>query len=209
MYLRDTIVVDMRLLGCGDILRAYRLYRVYHTCGALSREFFYRLAVGLYPMFFIRKLRLALVVYSGFTRGEYHIVCVDFICSLRGHQRTKEKDSAEPLSSILWTPPPHPGGIRCGGAYLLTRAYRDIGFRYPVQVAYPQFRILFGCLCSALYRSRFSWVVGRVSFVFHYWGIGCSCLRLRGVLLWSIVGFALTAIGAFVWVETVRDKLYR
>ena len=40
MYLRDTIVVDMRLLGCGDMLRAYRLYRVYHTCGALSREFF-------------------------------------------------------------------------------------------------------------------------------------------------------------------------
>ena len=47
MYLRDTIAVDMRLLGCGDMLRAYRLYRVYHTCGALSREFFYRLAVGL------------------------------------------------------------------------------------------------------------------------------------------------------------------
>ena len=47
MYLRDTIAVDMRLLGCGDMLRAYRLYIVYHTCGALSREFFYRLAVGL------------------------------------------------------------------------------------------------------------------------------------------------------------------
>ena len=40
MYLRDTIAVDMRLLGYGDMLRAYRLYRVYHTCGALSREFF-------------------------------------------------------------------------------------------------------------------------------------------------------------------------
>ena len=40
MYLRDTIAVDMRLLGYGDMLRAYRLYIVYHTCGALSREFF-------------------------------------------------------------------------------------------------------------------------------------------------------------------------
>ena len=29
-------------------------------------------------------------------------------------------------------------------------------------------------------------------------GIDCSCLRLRGALLWSIVGFALTAIGAIV-----------
>ena len=29
-------------------------------------------------------------------------------------------------------------------------------------------------------------------------GIDRSCLRLRGVLLWSIVGFALTAIGAIV-----------
>ena len=29
-------------------------------------------------------------------------------------------------------------------------------------------------------------------------GRECSCLRLREVLLWSIVGFALTAIGSFV-----------
>ena len=29
-------------------------------------------------------------------------------------------------------------------------------------------------------------------------GTGRLSLRLRGVLLWSIVGFALTAIGAFV-----------
>ena len=38
-----------------------------------------------------------------------------------------------------------------------------------------------------LYRSFF--IIG---------GIGCSCLRLRGVLLCSFVGFALTAIGSFV-----------
>ena len=29
-------------------------------------------------------------------------------------------------------------------------------------------------------------------------GIGRLCLRLRVVLLWSFVGFALTAIGSFV-----------
>ena len=31
-------------------------------------------------------------------------------------------------------------------------------------------------------------------------GIGRSCLRLRWVLLWLFVGFALTAIGSFVWI---------
>ena len=41
--------------------------------------------------------------------------------------------------------------------------------------------------------------VGLVSFVFHWWWIDCSFLRLRNVLQWSIVGFALTAIGSFVW----------
>ena len=70
------------------------------------------------------------------------------------------------------TPLLTPGGVRCGGAYLLPRAYRDIGFQYPVQVAYLQFRILCSYLCSALYRSRFSRVVGLVSFVFHYWEVG-------------------------------------
>ena len=60
---------------------------------------------------------------------------------------------------------------------------RDIGIWYPVQVAYPQFRILYSYLCSGLGRSRFSWVVGLESFVFHYWGGDRSCLRLRGVLL--------------------------
>ena len=34
--------------------------------------------------------------------------------------------------------------------------------------------------------------------------IGCLCLRLRWVWLWSIVGFALTAIGSFVLVGNGR-----
>ena len=80
----------------------------------------------------LRKLRLALVVYSGFTRGRIPRHTCRFNCCLAAHQRTKEKDSAEPLSSILWTPPPHPGVIRCGGALLLPRAYRDIVSLYPV-----------------------------------------------------------------------------
>ena len=46
-------------------------------------------------------------------------------------------DSAEPLSSILWTPPPHPGDVRCGGALLLPRVYRDIGIQHPVLSLLP------------------------------------------------------------------------
>ena len=67
-----------------------------------------------------------------------------------------------------------------------------------MQVDNRQFRIWFGFLCSGYARSRFSRVVGLVSFVFHYWGDGRSYLRLRGVLLWIFVGFALTAIGSIV-----------
>ena len=38
-------------------------------------------------MFLYKESALFLGFYSGFTRGEYHIVCVDFICSLRGRKR--------------------------------------------------------------------------------------------------------------------------
>ena len=40
--------------------------------------------------------------------------------------------------------------------------------------------------------------VGFESHVFHWWWIDCSFLRLRGGLLWSFVGFALTAIGSIL-----------
>ena len=74
----------------------------------------------------------------------------------------------------------------------------DIGFRYPVQVVYPQFRIWFCYLCSALYRSRFSRVVGLISFVFHYWGDGSFVPAATCGFAFSFVGFALTAIGSIV-----------
>ena len=113
---------------------------------------------------------MAYIVCIGFLQcGIPHRTC-RFYCCLAAHQRTRKKDSAEPSFPILWTPPHPPGVIRCGGAFWLPRAYRDIGSLYPVQVAHPQFRMLFCCLCSALYRSRFSRVVWLVSFVFHYWG---------------------------------------
>ena len=46
------------------------------------------------------------------------------------------------------------------------------GFSQPVSgaIVTRQFRILCSYLCSGYNRSRFSRVVGLVSFVFHYWG---------------------------------------
>ena len=48
---------------------------------------------------------------------------------------------------------------------------------------------------------------GRTFFIIG--GIDCSFLRLREVLLWSIVGFALTAIGSFVFADNGTEYLYR
>ena len=121
-----------------------------------------------------------------------------FYCCLAAHQRTRKKDSAEPSFPILWTPPHPPGVIRCGGEMLAAAGLYQFRYLYSGAVVTPQFRIWFGCLCSVLYRSRFSRVVGLWSFVFHYWGIGRSYLRLLVVLQWSFVGFALTANGSFV-----------
>ena len=95
------------------------------------------------------------------------------------------------------TPLLTPGGSAAAG-HVCCRGLYQFRWLYSGAVVTRQVRILFGYLCSGWYRSRFSWVVGLWSFVFHYWGIGRSCLRLRDVLQWSFVGFALTAIGSFV-----------
>ena len=122
----------------------YLQYRLLMTC---SRRIFY--------VFIIRNLRLAVVAGFGFLQcGIPHRMC-RFHCCLAAHQRTKEKDSAEPSFPILWTPPHPPGEIRCGGALLLPRAYRDIVSRIPVQVAHPQFRIWFGCFVFGLWSFAF------------------------------------------------------
>ena len=65
-----------------------------------------------------------------------------------------------------------PRGYPLRRGILAAAVDRNLGFRYPVQVDNPQFRIWFGYLCSGCGRLRFSRVVGLVSFVFHYWGDG-------------------------------------
>ena len=78
---------------------------------------------------------------------------------------------------------------------------RDLGFRYPVKIAHPHFDISFGCFVFGLGLFAFQWIslgFGRTFFIIG--GMDCLFLRLRLVLLWSIVGFALTASGAIVFV---------
>ena len=90
---------------------------------------------------------MAVVVYIGFTHGEYHIVCVDFIFALRrtkGRRRWTVRSPSPPSSGLHLLTPGYP--LRRG--MTAAAADRDIGFRYPVQVANPHFDVTFGYLCS-------------------------------------------------------------
>ena len=120
---------------------------------------------------FIRNRRFAVVVYLGFTNGEYHIALVDFIVALRrtkGRGRRTLRSPPSPSSGLHLIHPGNP--LRRG--MTAAAVYTNLGIWYQVQVAYPQFRMLCSFLCLGLYRSRFSRVAQLVSFVFHYWGEG-------------------------------------
>ena len=144
--------------------------------------------------FIIRKRRLALDVCIGFLQcGIPHRMC-RFYCCLAAHQRTKEKDSAEPLSSILWTPPPHPGVSAAAGKCRLPRAWGNVGSCIPVQIAHPQFDVSFGGIVFGLGLFAFQSIslgFGRTFFIIG--GMDCTFLRLRGVLPWICVELPLTA----------------
>ena len=87
---------------------------------------------------------------------------------------------------------------------------RDLGFRYPVLSLLPSSE----CCAAICVRAGIARVsVGVLGLYRTFFIIGerdCSCLRLCGVLLWSIVGFALTAIVSFVLADTgMIYSLYR
>ena len=134
----------------------YLQYRLLMTCSRLISYVFYK------------ETALGFGFYSDFTSGEYHIALVDFIVALRrtkGRGRRTLRSPPSPSSGLHLI---HPGcPLRRGIS--AAAVDRDLVSLYPVQIAHPQFRMLFCCLCSALYRSRFSWVVGLWSHVFHYW----------------------------------------
>ena len=148
--------------------------------------------------FIIRKLRLAFVVYSNFTRGEYHVIRVDFIVALRrtkGRGRRTLRSPPSPSSGLHLI---HPGVSAAAGHYCCR------GF-IPIQVTVFRCKSLipsseFGlaiCVRAGIVRVSVG-LLGWYRTFFIIGGMGCLCLRLHGVLLWSFVGFALTAIGAFV-----------
>ena len=145
-------------------------------------------AFGLYPLLFYKESALFFGFYSGFTRGEYHIVCVDFIVALRrtkGRGRRTLRSPPSPSSGLHLI---HPGNPLRRGT-LAAAVDRDIGSCIPVQVVTPQFRMLFGCFVFGLGLFAFQSIsmgFGRTFFIGG--GMDCSFLRLRGVLLWSIVG---------------------
>ena len=135
-----------------------------------------------------------MVDYSGFTRGEYHIVCVDLSAPRGGGW--KETGDCDPLSLSNTSPDPFGGSaaaghICCRGGQGFSQLYSGAGRSSPV----PNFVQLsvFG-LRSLAFQSgcwamvvRFSLLVGR-SFV----PAATWCFAF------SFVGFALTAVGSLL-----------
>ena len=66
---------------------------------------------------------------------------------------------------------------------------RDIGSLYPVQTVSTHFDVTFGGIVFGLKLFAFQKITPGICLSFFIGGgIDCSCLRLREVLLWSIVG---------------------
>ena len=80
-----------------------------------------------------------------------------------------------------------------------------------LEIRYPVLSLLASSECSLAICVRLCIVrvsvgllgLGRSFFIIG--GMDCSFLRLRGVWLWSIVGFALTANGSAIWRITGRE----
>ena len=81
--------------------------------GACTLRYGYlRLAVGWYPLFFYKELCFAFVVYIGFTNGEYHVVCVDFIAPCGGTRGQRRRTLRIPPSLSGTTPAWFGGRVR-------------------------------------------------------------------------------------------------
>ena len=185
--------------GCRGI--QYRAARLGCTCGTAI----YDLQLADFLCFFIRKLRLAYGVCSGFTRGEYHVARGDFIVALRrtkGRRRRTLRSPSPPSSGLhLLTP-----GNRCGGHDCCRGLIPilDSGIRCRSFIASSE------CCSAICVRAEVALV--SVDFARH-WVVRFSLLvgwTVRacgyvGVLPKSFVGFALTAVGSFVLVDTVME----
>ena len=156
-----------------------------------------------YFLCFIIRNRLILWILFWLHQGRIPRHTCRFYCCLAAHQRTRKKDSAEPSFPILWTPP-HPPGESAAAGHICCRGF------IPIQVTVFRCKSLIPsseCCAAICVRAGIVRVsVGLLGFgrtFFIIGGMDCTFLRLRVVLLWSIVGFALTAIGSFLWADNV------
>ena len=146
-----------------------------------------------------------MVVCIGFTNAEYHIVCVDFICSSRGRLE-RDRGFANPLSLSNTSPDPFGDPLRRGIS--AAAVDRDLVSLFPVQVDHRHFDVSFGCFVFGLRLFAFQKITlgyGRSFFIIG--GIGRSCLRLRDVLPFSFVGLPLTAGRAFLLADNSVENL--
>ena len=141
------------------------------------------------PLLYYKESTLFYVVCFAFFNEEYLIALVDFIVALRrtkGRGRRILRSPSPPWNHACvahWTPPPHPRGVRCGGALLLPRAWGNIGFLHPVLSLIPSSECCAAiCVRAGIVRVSVGlFGYGRSFFIIG--GRGRSCLRLRGVLL--------------------------
>ena len=174
--------IARQVRGCRGI--QYRAARLGCTCGTAI----YDLQSAYIFCFIIRKLRYFFDFLSGFTSGEYRIALVDFIYSSRGRLE-RDRGFANPLSLSNTSPDPWGYPLRRG-----ISAAAGLGqYRIPVSGADCSSPVpnLVWMLCVRAMIVRVS--VGLPSWYRSFFIIGgmdCSCLRLRGVLLWLFVGFA-------------------
>ena len=153
------------------------------TCSRLIKlRSAYQTAFGLYPLLFYKESALFFGFYSGFTRGEYHVIRVDFIVALRrtkGRGRRTLRSPPSPSSGLHLIHPGYPlrrGISAAAGLGQYSQLYSGAGRLSPL-------RRIDWVLGVRAWTVRVSEnLVGLMSFVFHWWWIDCLCLRLRGVL---------------------------
>ena len=153
-----------RTCSVAELIRWFDLQSAYQT------------AFGLYPLLFYKESALFFGFYSGFTRGEYHVIRVDFIVALRrtkGRGRRTLRSPPSPSSGLHLIHPGNP--LRRG----ITAAAGLQGYRNPVSGAnrsspIPNFIWLsvFGSVSFAFQSGCWAWIV---RFSLLGGGAVCSC----------------------------------
>ena len=163
-------------------------------------------AFGLYLLLFYKESTFGCGFFSGFTNAEYHIVCVDFICSSRGRLK-RDRGFANPLSLSNTSPDPWGDPLRRG--ILAAAVYTNSGSCIPVLSFIPSSESGFAvCVRAGIVRVSVGVLgLGRTFFIIG--GDGLFVPAATWCFAFSFVGFALTAIVAFVLADNGTGQLHR